>query len=89
MQLGVDGVFVGSGIFKSNKPKERAHAMVQAVTHYKDAAKLAEVSENLGVPMVSASRELAITGLNHLGNWDIEWLMITYTSILLNRPIYT
>jgi len=52
MQLGVDGCFVGSGIFKSNNPKKRAHAMVQAVTHYKDPKKLAEASEDLGVPMV-------------------------------------
>ena len=52
MQLGVDGCFVGSGIFKSNNPKKRAHAMVQAVTHYKDPAMLAKVSEDLGSPMV-------------------------------------
>ncbi len=52
MQLGVDGVFVGSGIFKSANPKKRAHAMVQAVTHYKDASILAKVSEDLGQPMV-------------------------------------
>lgn len=52
MQLGVDGVFVGSGIFKSGDPAKRAHAIVQAVTHYKDAKILAEVSENLGEPMV-------------------------------------
>ena len=53
MQLGVDGVFVGSGIFKSTDPDKRAKAMVQAVTHYKDFKLLAEVSENLGEPMVS------------------------------------
>jgi len=52
MQLGVDGVFVGSGIFKSGNPKKRADAMVQAVTHYKDPSFLANVSENLGEPMV-------------------------------------
>jgi pyridoxal 5'-phosphate synthase pdxS subunit len=52
MQLGVDGVFVGSGIFKSGDPARRAHAIVQAVTHYNDPVKLAEVSENLGEPMV-------------------------------------
>ncbi|XP_059079601.1 pyridoxal 5'-phosphate synthase subunit SNZERR-like [Tigriopus californicus] len=52
MQLGVDGVFVGSGIFKSNCPKKRAHAMVQSVTHYKNKEKLAELSEDLGEPMV-------------------------------------
>ena len=52
MQLGVDGVFVGSGIFKSSNPERRARAMVQAVTHYKDPKLLAEVSEDLGTPMV-------------------------------------
>ena len=48
MQLGADGVFVGSGIFKSGNPARRAHAIVQAVTHYQDANILAEVSKDLG-----------------------------------------
>jgi len=52
MQLGVDGVFVGSGIFKSGDPAKRAAAIVKAVTHYLDATILAEVSKNLGEPMV-------------------------------------
>ncbi|MBM4165056.1 MAG: pyridoxal 5'-phosphate synthase lyase subunit PdxS, partial [Lentisphaerae bacterium] len=52
MQLGVDGVFVGSGIFKSGEPSKRAAAIVKAVTHFQDAAILAEVSRNLGEPMV-------------------------------------
>jgi len=52
MQLGVDGVFVGSGIFKSGDPARRAAAIVKAVTHYKDASILAEVSKNLGEAMV-------------------------------------
>ena len=52
MQLGVDGVFVGSGIFKSGDPAKRAAAIVKAVTHYQDATILAEVSKNLGEPMV-------------------------------------
>ena len=52
MQLGLDGVFVGSGIFKSDEPEKRAHAIVQAVTHFQDAEVLAEVSANLGAPMV-------------------------------------
>ena len=52
MQLGSDGVFVGSGIFKSGDPARRAKAIVQAVTHYNDAKILAEVSRNLGEPMV-------------------------------------
>ncbi|KAJ1499481.1 hypothetical protein HMI56_004370 [Coelomomyces lativittatus] len=52
MQLGMDGVFVGSGIFKSSDPYHRAKAIVQAVTHYKDPHVLAQVSENLGEPML-------------------------------------
>jgi len=52
MQLGVDGVFVGSGIFKSGNPAKRASAIVKAVTHYNDPKILAEVSRNLGEPMV-------------------------------------
>jgi pyridoxal 5'-phosphate synthase pdxS subunit len=52
MQLGVDGVFVGSGIFKSGDPSKRATAIVKATTHYKDAGILAEVSKNLGEAMV-------------------------------------
>jgi pyridoxal 5'-phosphate synthase pdxS subunit len=55
MQLGCDGVFVGSGIFKSGDAKKRARAIVQAVTHYKDAKMLAQVSEDLGEPMVGIS----------------------------------
>jgi pyridoxal 5'-phosphate synthase pdxS subunit len=52
MQLGVDGVFVGSGIFKSGDPARRAAAIVKSVTHYNDPHILAEVSRNLGEPMV-------------------------------------
>ncbi|CAB5140346.1 Pyridoxal 5'-phosphate synthase (glutamine hydrolyzing), synthase subunit (EC [Olavius algarvensis associated proteobacterium Delta 3] len=52
MQLGVDGVFVGSGIFKSGDPSPRAKAIVEATTHYDDPAILARVSEHLGEPMV-------------------------------------
>ena len=52
MQLGVDGVFVGSGIFKSGNPAHRAQAIVKATTHFRDAAIIAEVSKNLGEPMV-------------------------------------
>jgi pyridoxal 5'-phosphate synthase pdxS subunit len=52
MQLGVDGVFVGSGIFKSSDPAKRAVSIVKAVTHYNDPYILAEVSRNLGEPMV-------------------------------------
>lgn len=52
MQLGMDGVFVGSGIFKSGDPAKRARAIVQAVTHYNNPKVLAEVSCDLGEPMV-------------------------------------
>lgn len=52
MQLGVDGVFVGSGIFKSGDPARRAKAIVEATTHYRNPEILARVSENLGQPMV-------------------------------------
>ena len=69
MQIGVDGVFVGSGIFKSGDPGRRARAIVKATTFYQDAAILAEVSRNLGEPMVgrtarslSETEQLAVRG---------------------------
>ncbi|MDF2569000.1 MAG: pdxS [Sporomusa sp.] len=52
MQLGCDGVFVGSGIFKSGDPAKRAKAIVEATTHYNDPELLSRISENLGEPMV-------------------------------------
>ncbi|MFQ5553918.1 MAG: pyridoxal 5'-phosphate synthase lyase subunit PdxS [Acidimicrobiia bacterium] len=52
MQLGCDGVFVGSGIFKAGDPAERARAIVEATTYYSDPEKIAKVSENLGEAMV-------------------------------------
>jgi len=55
MQLGADGVFVGSGIFKSGDPERRAKAIVEATTHYNDAEILARVSAGLGEPMVGIS----------------------------------
>lgn len=55
MQLGMDGVFVGSGIFKSSNPEARARAIVQATTHYKDAKVLMDVSTGLGPAMVGIS----------------------------------
>merc|ERR1712048_1035634 len=63
MQLGVDGVFVGSGVFKSSNPEKRARAIVQAVTHFRDAKILAEVSEDLGE---------AMTGIN-MDNLAVRW----------------
>jgi pyridoxal 5'-phosphate synthase pdxS subunit len=55
MQLGAEGVFVGSGIFKSGDPDRRAKAIVEATTHYMDADVLARVSAGLGEPMVGIS----------------------------------
>lgn len=57
MQLGVDGVFVGSGIFLGHNPEKRAKAIVQAVTHFKDPKVLAEVSTDLGPAMVGRTVE--------------------------------
>ena len=63
MQLGAEGVFVGSGIFKSGNPEKRANAIVKAVTNYTDASLIASLSEDLGEAMV---------GINEL---EIELLM--------------
>ena len=57
MQLGAEGVFVGSGIFKSGNPKKRATAIVKAVTNYNDAKILAELSEDLGEAMVGINEQ--------------------------------
>ena len=57
MQLGAEGVFVGSGIFKSGNPAKRAAAIVQAVTNYNDPDKLAELSEDLGEAMVGINEQ--------------------------------
>ena len=69
MQIGVDGVFVGSGIFKSGDPASRGKAIVEATTHFRNAEILAKVSENLGEPMVgrtaaslSEAEQLAVRG---------------------------
>ena len=56
-QLGAEGVFVGSGIFKSGDPQKRAVAIVEAVRNYKDAKKLAEVSAGLGEAMVGINED--------------------------------
>ena len=59
--LGAEGVFVGSGIFKSGNPEKRARAIVQAVTNYNDAKMLAELSEDLGEAMVGINEnEIAV-----------------------------
>ena len=57
MQLGAEGVFVGSGIFKSGNPAKRAAAIVKAVTNYKDAKLIAELSEDLGEAMVGINEQ--------------------------------
>ena len=57
MQLGAEGVFVGSGIFKSGNPAKRAQAIVKAVTNYNDAKMLAELSEDLGEAMVGINEQ--------------------------------
>lgn len=57
MQLGAEGVFVGSGIFKSGDPAKRAAAIVQAVTNYRDAKRIAELSEDLGEAMVGINEQ--------------------------------
>ena len=57
MQLGAEGVFVGSGIFKSGNPEKRAAAIVQAVTNYTDAALIARLSEDLGEAMVGINEQ--------------------------------
>jgi pyridoxal 5'-phosphate synthase pdxS subunit len=57
MQLGADGVFVGSGIFKSSDPEKRAQAIVKAVTNYNDSSILARISENLGDAMVGINED--------------------------------
>jgi pyridoxal 5'-phosphate synthase pdxS subunit len=58
MQLGCEGVFVGSGIFKSGDPAERARAIVEATTFFEDPEKIAKVSRNLGEPMVGINIDM-------------------------------
>lgn len=79
MQLGVDGVFVGSGIFKSGDPEKRARAMVQAVTHYNDPQILAEVSTNLGEAMVYTQHELLDIVYKSLitVSYRSDWIVMT------------
>ena len=57
MQLGAEGVFVGSGIFKSGNPEKRANAIVKAVTNFTDAALIAKLSEDLGEAMVGINED--------------------------------
>jgi pyridoxal 5'-phosphate synthase pdxS subunit len=58
MALGSDGVFVGSGVFKSQNPPRMAHAIVQAVIHYQDAARLVEISKDLGTAMIGLENKV-------------------------------
>jgi len=70
MQLGVDGVFVGSGIFKSEDPDVRARAIVEATTHFNDPHVLAKVSKGLGEPMRGLDiKELGEEGLLQVRGW--------------------
>jgi len=75
MQMGSEGVFVGSGIFKSGEPAKRARAIVQAVTHYQDPGILAELSTDLGEPMSglavsSLSQQARLSGRGDAGSFD-------------------
>jgi pyridoxal 5'-phosphate synthase pdxS subunit len=70
MQLGVDGVFVGSGIFKSEDPAPRARAIVEATTHFNDPDLLAKVSRGLGEPMTGIDmKELGEEDLLQVRGW--------------------
>jgi pyridoxal 5'-phosphate synthase pdxS subunit len=70
MQLGVDGVFVGSGIFKSEDPATRARAIVEATTHFQDPDVLAKVSRGLGEPMPGLDiKELGEENLLQVRGW--------------------
>lgn len=65
MQLGAEGVFVGSSIFKSGNPEKRANAIVKAVTNYTDASLIAALSEDLGEAMVGINEQvLSKLGVN-------------------------
>ncbi len=68
MQLGAEGVFVGSGIFKSGDPEKRGRAIVEAVKHYKDAKVLLEVSRDLGEAMVGINEDEIQTIMSIRGN---------------------
>ena len=72
MQLGAEGVFVGSGIFKSGDPVKRAAAIVQAVTNYKGAKKIAELSEDLGPAMVGINEQEIKTLMAERGQSEYE-----------------
>ncbi|MFH1224832.1 MAG: pyridoxal 5'-phosphate synthase lyase subunit PdxS [Candidatus Diapherotrites archaeon] len=67
MQLGVDGVFVGSGIFKSSQPQKRAHAIVEATTHFSDAKIVAKASEGIGEAMKGLEIALLSTRMQERG----------------------
>lgn len=67
MQMGSDGVFVGSGIFKSGNPAQRAKAIVEATTHFEDAKLIGEISKDLGEPMVGRSTSELTTKLAERG----------------------
>ena len=68
MQLGAEGVFVGSGIFKSGDPEKRAKAIVKAVANYNDAKIIAELSEDIGEAMVGINEDEIQTLMAERGN---------------------
>ena len=74
MQLGAEGVFVGSGIFKSGNPAKRAAAIVQAVTNYQDAERLAELSEDLGEAMVGINESEIQLLMAERGRCSSAWV---------------
>ena len=79
MQLGAEGVFVGSGIFKSGNPAKRAAAIVQAVTNYTDAGLIAELSADLGEAMVGINENeiaLLMAERENSGNEDYIWQLV-------------
>ena len=79
MQLGAEGVFVGSGIFKSGNPAKRAAAIVQAVTNYTDARLIAELSADLGEAMVGINENeiaLLMAERENSGNEDYIWQLV-------------
>ncbi|KAI3694890.1 hypothetical protein L1987_77872 [Smallanthus sonchifolius] len=78
MQLGCDGVFVGSGVFKSGDPARRAHAIVQAVTHYTDPKILAEVSCGLDEAMVGLNLDKDVEREDLEMQMQTSWVIMSW-----------
>ena len=78
MELGADGVFVGSGIFKSENPEKFANAIVQATTYYTDYELIGKLSKELGTPMKGIDiSEIARTRTD-AGAWLVRWQQLVY-----------